>query len=66
MAYSNQLQVEKQRVRPVPDELDTYRGVAAPSRKAVTDDMDAPIEMPKVGFLSFKIAHMLIMADTDR
>ena len=45
------MQIEKQRVRAVPDELDTYRGVVAPTRKAVADNTekeDAPIEIPKV------------------
>ena len=41
--------MEKQRVRVVPDELETYRGVAAPTRKAVADKSDdAPVEIPKV------------------
>ena len=38
-------------MRAVPDELDTYRGVVAPTRKAVADNTekeDAPIEIPKV------------------
>lgn len=38
----------------MPDELDTYRGVAAPSRKAVTDDPEGPIEMPKVCVIHLK------------
>jgi hypothetical protein len=43
------MQIEKQRVRVVPDELETYRGVAAPTRKAVADKIDdAPVEIPKV------------------
>jgi len=43
------MQIEKQRVRVVPDELETYRGVAAPTRKAVADKSDdAPVEIPKV------------------
>ncbi len=33
----------------MPDELETYRGVAAPTRKAVADKSDdAPVEIPKV------------------
>ena len=43
------MQVEKQRVRVIPDELETYRGVTAPIRKAVADKSeDAPVEIPKV------------------
>lgn len=43
------LQIEKQRVRVVPDELETYRGVLAPTKKIVADKPDeGPIEMPKV------------------
>ena len=37
-------------MRAVPDELDTYRGVVAPTRKAVADPTekeDGPIEIPK-------------------
>ena len=45
------MQVEKQRVRVIPDELETYRGVTAPIRKAVADKSeDAPVEIPKVSY----------------
>ena len=49
------LQIEKQRVRVVPDELETYQGVIAPTKKIVADKPDeAPLEMPKVGPPSHK------------
>ena len=35
-------------MRVIPDELETYRGVAAPTRKAVNEDSDTLQEMPKV------------------
>jgi len=43
------MQIEKQRVRVIPDELETYRGVTAPIRKAVADKSEeGPVEIPKV------------------
>ena len=40
-------------MRVVPDELETYQGVMAPTKKIVADKPDeGPIEMPKVSQIS--------------